>query len=75
MTQLIGQLDLLLSIGIAAFRGPVGQRSCRPAERKPAPSLVGGEIQAVLQDLSILKRIGLEVMRPCGRMRDRHVSD
>ena len=75
MTRLVVLLDLPLSIGIAAFLGPVDQKSCRPAERKPCLSLVGREIEPVLQGLSIPRRIGLEVMRPCVRMSDSHVSD
>ena len=37
--QLVVLLDLPLSIGIAAFVGPVDQKRCRPAGRKPCLEL------------------------------------
>ena len=59
----------------AAFLRPVEQRVAGQRSESHAPSLAGREIQAVLQGLSNPKRIGLEVKRPCIRMRDRHVTD
>ena len=55
MTQLVVQLYLPVRLSIGISY---------------APSLVGGEIQVVLQGLSIPKRIGLEVMRQCVQMCD-----
>ena len=74
MTQLVVLLDLPLFVGIAAVLGPVDQKSCRPAERKPCPES-GRKRNTGCSCLSIPKRIGLEGMRPCIRMNDCHVSD
>ena len=73
MTQLV-PLDLPLSIGIN-FWGLLTKRVAGQRCESHDPSLVGREIQAVLQGLSIPKRIRCEVMRPCILMRDRHASD
>ena len=48
------------NIGIAAFLEPVVQKICRPGSKSHAPSPAGREKQAVLQGLSIPKRISLE---------------
>ena len=73
-TQLVVPLDLPLSIGIN-FWGLLTKRVAGQRCESHDPSLVGREIQAVLQGLSIPKRIRCEVMRPCILMRDRHASD
>ena len=75
MTQLVVLLGLPLSTGIAAFLGPVDQRSCRPAEQKPCPKSGRKRNIGCSSSLSIPERIGFEGMCQCILMRDCHVSD
>ena len=77
MTQPGVLLNRPLSIGIAAFLGPVNHKSCRPAEQKQFPKSgrkrnTGGS--KVLHGVSS-ERIGLEVMRQCKQIHNCHNSD